>query len=401
MQKSRLLTIFVIVFIDLLGFGLILPLLPYFADTFNASSTVVGLLVASYAMAQLIGVPMLGRLSDRYGRRPILMVSAFGTLIGFLLLGFANSLWMLFASRIIDGLTGGNISVARAYITDITDEKNRAKGLGLIGAAFGLGFVIGPAVGGILSAGGHYSIPAFAAATLTTLNLIAMYFWLTESLTPERRQAMSQKARAAFNWHSLWDAFQRPGVGPLLHITFVYSLAFVTFEGIFTLYAQKRLGLESHQTGYLLAYMGILVVIVQGGVIGRLAARYSEAQLMLAASVLLTLSLLGWAFASSVLALMIILVPLSLGAGIMMTAIHSAISKSVQPDEIGGTMGLSAGLESVTRAIGPALGGVLLDAFGTWAPGIFSALLMLWVVTFVWRRLFLKHISVPSEAPAD
>ena len=183
MDKRRLFTIFIIVFVDLLGFSLILPLLPYYAETFGANATVTGFLVASYALAQLLGAPLLGRLSDRIGRRPVLLVSIFGTFLGFMLLGAARSLWMLFAARIIDGLTGGNISVAQAYITDVTDDKNRAKALGMIGAAFGLGFIIGPAVGGLLSTFG-YAIPAFAAAALSFANLASVYLFLPESLTP-------------------------------------------------------------------------------------------------------------------------------------------------------------------------------------------------------------------------
>ena len=178
MKNKPLASIFLIVFIDLLGFSLILPLLPYYAETFGASDTVVGLLVASYAAAQLIGAPLLGRISDRVGRRPVLLVSLFGTLVGFLLLGFAKTLLVLFIARILDGLTGGNISVAQAYISDVTDAKDRSKGLGMIGAAFGLGFIIGPAMGGLLSnwapvieafAGvglSRYAVPAFAAVVL-------------------------------------------------------------------------------------------------------------------------------------------------------------------------------------------------------------------------------------------
>ena len=151
MQNRRLLTLFLIVFIDLLGFSLILPLLPFYAETFGATPFQIGLLVAAYAAAQLVGAPLLGRLSDRFGRRPVLLISLIGTFIGFLILGFANSLWMLFASRLLDGFTGGNISVAQAYITDITDENDRAKGLGFWGAAVGVGFIIGPALGGFLA----------------------------------------------------------------------------------------------------------------------------------------------------------------------------------------------------------------------------------------------------------
>jgi len=167
MNNKKLVSVILVVFIDLLGFSLILPLLPYYAATFGANGFVTGLLVASYAAMQFVGAPLLGRMSDRYGRRPVLLLSIAGTSIGFLVLGFANALWMLFASRIIDGLTGGNLSVAQAYISDVTDAKDRAKGLGLVGAAFGLGFIIGPVSGGLLSQWG-YAVPAFAAAAAIT-----------------------------------------------------------------------------------------------------------------------------------------------------------------------------------------------------------------------------------------
>ena len=206
MKDKRLATIFAVVFVDLLGFSLILPLLPYYAEKYGATPAVVGLLVASYALAQLIGAPLLGRLSDRYGRRPVLLVSIAGTVLGFLLLGFAEPiaalfggsdaavLAVLFFSRILDGLTGGNLSVAQAYITDVTDVKNRAKALGLIGAAFGLGFIIGPVIGGVLSQWG-YALPAFVAAGLATANLIAVYLFLPESLTDAMRLVIANKPR--------------------------------------------------------------------------------------------------------------------------------------------------------------------------------------------------------------
>ena len=209
MDNKRLFSIILVVFIDLLGFSLILPLLPYYAETFNASEFVTGLLIASYAAMQLIGAPILGRLSDRFGRRPILLASVFGTFLGFILLGIANTLWILFASRIIDGITGGNISVAQAYISDVTDAKNRSKGLGMIGAAFGLGFIIGPAAGGFLSQWG-YHVPALVAAGLSLINLGLIFFWLPESLTDERRAQQNSQKRPPVNLAALLTALKRP-----------------------------------------------------------------------------------------------------------------------------------------------------------------------------------------------
>jgi DHA1 family tetracycline resistance protein-like MFS transporter len=402
LDRKRLLTVFVIVFVDLLGFGLILPLLPYYADNYGASPFVVGLLAASYAAAQLIGAPVLGRLSDRYGRRPILLLSIAGTVAGFLLLGLAEPLGkalagdssaamvnavilaILFLSRIVDGLTGGNISVVQAYITDVTDEQNRARGLGMIGAAFGLGFIIGPATGGALSAGERYALPAFVAAGLATLNWLAVLLWLPESLTDEiKAQMAKRKQRALLSAREMWQAMRRPRFGPLLHIRLWYGLAFAMFTGVFALYTQYRLGLDSTQTGYLLAYVGFLSVLVQGVAIGRLAKRFAESRLILGAVGLLAVSLLGWAFAPNVPVLLLVLAPVALAAGVLNT-------KSVYPEEVGGALGLAASIESLTRVIGPTAGGLLLGALGPWAPGVVSAALMVWLVSFVWRRLVMN-----------
>lgn len=388
MQKRRLLTIFAIVLIDLVGFGLILPLLPFYAESFDASNTVVGLLVASYSAAQFVGAPILGRLSDRFGRRPVLLVSIAGTSLGFVLLGLANSLWMLFASRLLDGLTGGNISVARAYITDVTDEENRAKGMGLIGAAFGLGFVIGPALGGLLSTGGHYTLPAFVAAGMAAANVFAVYKWLPESLDPERRAAMrANNHRASLSLLTLRGALSRPGVGALLQISFVFGLTFATFEGVFSLYAQQHLELESNQTGYLLAYVGILVAFIQGAAIGRLTRRFREDRLIVSAAIILVPSLIGWAYAPTIAAVLLVLAPLSLSIGVLSATIHSELTKAVRQQEVGEILGLASALGSITRIIGPAAGGAMLDLLGTWAPGMFGALLMGWVILYGWRHL--------------
>jgi MFS transporter, DHA1 family, tetracycline resistance protein len=403
MKNKTLFSILLVVFIDLLGFSLILPLLPYFAKTFNASDTEIGLLVAIYAAAQLIGAPILGRLSDRYGRRPVLLISIAGNLLGYILLGFAQGMVMLFAARLLAGITAANISVAQAYISDITDEKNRSKGLGMIGAAFGLGFIIGPAAGGALSTLG-YSVPAFLSAGLGVINLILVALWLPESLSLERRAALAKMpAKSALSLQGLWAALQRPITGPLLHTRFFYGLAFSIFQTIFALYALSRFGLNAQNTGFILAYVGVLSVITQGFIVGKLTTRYPESRLIFIMSIIMAVSLFGWALAPNMITLLIIMAPTSFSAGILNTVINSAISKSVPPIEVGGMLGIAASLEAGTRVIAPTLGGIMLDQIsgrlgvfaGTAAPGIFAGILMAWVVTYIWRRVVNGKIAQP------
>lgn len=394
MKNKPLFSIFLVVFIDMLGFGLILPLLPYYAETFGASDTVIGLLVASYAAAQLLGAPVLGRLSDRFGRRPILLISLAGTLVGFLLLGFANTLWMLFAARILDGVTGGNISVAQAYIADVTDEKSRARGLGMIGAAFGLGFILGPASGGLLSQWG-YAVPAFAAAGLVIINLTMVAIWLGESLKPEDRITKSEK-RPEINLSALVAALKRPFTGPLLITRFFFGLAFSIFQTIFALYALRRFNLGATETGFILTYVGVLAVVVQAGIVGRLSQRFRDDQLIVVSAALMALSLLGWSLTPSVMVLLIVLAPTAFAGGILNTVLSSALTKAVQPQEIGGILGLSASIESATRVIAPTLGGILLERLGAWSPGAFGALLMLGVFIYVWISIF-NHPVLQTE----
>jgi DHA1 family tetracycline resistance protein-like MFS transporter len=417
MKNSRLLTIFLIVFVDLLGFSLILPQLPYYAESFGATPLIVGLLVASYAAAQLIGAPLLGRLSDRIGRRPVLLLSVTGTFLGFILLGLAAPLGrllagpassqsanafiiaVLFFSRILDGLTGGNLTVAQAYIADVTDEANRAKSLGLIGAAFGLGFILGPAAGGVLSQWG-YNVPAFTAALVSALNLLAIFFFLPESLTPERRKNLATHQRPPFTLRALLAVLNRPEVGPLLHLRLFYGLAFATFQSIFSLYAQS-IGLSSQTTGFVLAYVGLLSVITQAGLIGPLTRRFRETWLIISGLWIMGISLLAWAFTSQLWLLLVVILPLSLSGGVLNTVMQSSISKSVSRDEIGGILGISTSLEALTRVVAPSVGGFLLGYFGRWAPGVFTALLMAWAVSFAYRRIVIPTRRAHLKAEAE
>jgi DHA1 family tetracycline resistance protein-like MFS transporter len=401
-MRRELIQILLFVFIDVLGFSLILPLLPFYAETFGATPTTVGLLLGANALAQLIGAPILGRLSDLYGRRPMLLVSIAGTLISFLLLGLANSLAVLFFSRVLDGLLGGNISLAQAYITDVTDEEERASGLGLIGAGFGLGFMMGPALGGWLSGAYNYSLPAFVAAGLAIVNLVGVLVWLPESLSSERREEARRSPRAAFSGKALVQALGRPCVGPLLVVRLFYGLAFTVFTSIFSLFAEKRLGLDAQATGFVLTYVGLLVVAVQAGGIRLLAKRFSDKQLIFGGAVLLALSLLAWAFSGSLWLLLVVLAPLALGGGLLNVATNSSLTKSVYPEEVGGTLGLAASWDSLTRVVAPIAGGFLLGRISPAAPGLLGALLVACLVPFIWLRiLFVPDLSCPAPPGAN
>ncbi|MBN1246999.1 MAG: MFS transporter [Anaerolineae bacterium] len=384
--KRRLALVFGFVFVDLLGYSLILPLLPYYADTFGATLTLVGLLGTSNALAQLVAAPIIGRLSDKYGRRPMLIFSIAGTVVSFLLLGLARTLPVLFLSRVLDGLLGGNISLARAYITDVTDEKNRSKGLGIIGAAFGLGFIIGPAMGGFLSRFG-FNVPAFVAAGLSFANLIGVLLWLPESLTAERRAAMHKAASSRFNLRTLVNALDRPCAGPLLHVLLFYSLAFTLFQSNFALFTKERLGLEAQATSFILTYVGLLSVLVQGVAVGRLTDRFSERQLIVVSAIILALSLTAWAFVPNVPALLVVLAPIALSGGVLNVALTSQLTKSVYRDEVGGTLGLSSSLQTLAQIVSPGLGGLLLDTLGTWSVGVLAGLVMAWTLSVARRRV--------------
>jgi DHA1 family tetracycline resistance protein-like MFS transporter len=396
-RKLGLLLLFV--FLDVLGFSLILPLLPFYAESFGASPTIIGLLLGANALAQLVGSPILGRLSDRFGRRPLLILSIAGTAVSFLLLGLANSLALLFASRVLDGLLGGDISLAQAYITDVTDEENRSRGLGLIGAVFGVGFILGPALGGAMSAGGNYGLPALVAAAISALTLLGVVLWLPESLPPERRSAVAASPRSAFTLEALVEALNRRCVGPLLAATVLFGLAFTMFQTVFALYAERRLDFDAQQTSYVLAYAGVLIAAAQGGAIPALSKRFSDRQLLFAGACLLAVSLGMWAAVGSTVPLLIVLVPITLSGGVLGVSINSVLTKSVYPEEVGGTLGLAAAASGVTRVVAPVLGGYGIDAWGAGAPGVIGTLLCALLAVYAWHRiLFVPDLSCPEPA---
>jgi len=400
MKKSALLSVFMIVFVDLLSFSLILPLMPYIAESFGLNSFFVGLLLAMYPIGQVFGTPVLGRLSDRFGRKPILLISVAGTFVALITLGLtlllkpSGAILIIFGTRLFDGLTGGNITVAQSYISDVTTPADRAKGLGLIGAAFGLGFIFGPAIGGFTSQWG-YAVPALIASSLSFTNLILIIAILQESLSKEMRDKMRHNEKTKFSLKILKEALDKPIVGPLLHSRVYYSIAHGIFQTIFALYAQKKLGLNAAQTGLVLGYVGILVVLVQVTAIGRLTKAYSEIQLMRVASLVLAVSYVAWALVPNLIALMIVLIPIAVASGILNTVLRSALTKAVDREEIGGILGLSSSLESMTSIVTPILGGFLIASLGTWAPGVFSALVAGSLTWFIVRRIVVPQKAAP------
>jgi len=307
---------------------------------------------------------------------------------------------ILFISRILDGLTGGNITVVQAYVTDITDAQNRAVGLGMIGAAFGIGFTFGPAIGGFLSRNGNYELPAFVAAGMAFINFIAVLRFLPESLTPERRAEIAKSPRTSFNLQALQQAFSRPQLGPLLYIRFMFTMSFSLFTVMFSQFAQ-RMDFTSQATGYILGYVGILVSLVQGMAMRRLTTRFPEYQLIFWASGLMTVSLLAWAFTPNLTFLLIVLIPLSLAAGVLTTLTNSVLTKVVSFEEVGGILGISTSLESFTRVIAPILGGLLFDNLGRWSVGVLGAILMASLVPYIWKHLIhnpIPLITKPAES---
>jgi len=365
MKRSPLIVIFTTVFIDLVGFGIVIPVLPFYAEgtTFNATPRTVGLLFASYSIMQLIFSPVLGGLSDRFGRRPVLFISIIGTGIGFLILGLANTLALLFIGRILDGITGGNISTAQAYIADITTKENRAKGMGLIGAAFGLGFIFGPAIGGILSRWGIH-VPFFFAAGLCFANALLLYFTLPETVTPDHpARVYATRGRGI---SQLIRSLKQPRLAFVLVIYFMFVVAFSIMTTSFSLYVMFRFGYDAQHTGYIFAYVGLISVIVQGGLIGRLVKRFGELPLVVFGALCFSLSLFAVPYvgpaAGGLAGLLIGGGVFALGNSLATPALTSLASKSVGESEQGTVLGVTQSVASLARAVGPSLAAVLINS---------------------------------------
>ena len=420
---KRVLPILVIVLVDLMGLSIIIPLLPLFAARFGATPFLIGILQASYPLSQFLGTPILGRLSDRFGRKPILLFSQLGTLAGFVLLGFANSLPLLFISRIIDGLSGANMSTAQAAIADSTNEKTRTQGLGLIGAAFGVGFILGPIIAYIVLAasGGDYKAVALTAAFFSLTSILLTTFWFHETHTSDMPTTASY--RSPFSFNAMFQALGRPAIGFLLLIMFFYQVAFGGYEQLFSLFTLTRLGMDATDTAGLFALAGVFIVIVQGGLIGRWSKKRGDRWLVILGVSTLAIGLIGtsltpripvpWYNQSKVLEslagqssialstqtikvslppeaakgwfgivwLLIASFPAALGGGVLHPAVNSLITKSANKSEVGGMLGISAAFYSAANAIAPLFYGSLFQWFGAPVPFFIGGIILaiLWV----------------------
>ena len=380
--------LFVIVVIDLIGFGIIIPLLPFYAEYFHASPAVVGLLMATYSFTQFIAAPVWGRLSDRVGRRPVLLISLAGAVVAYGALGLAHNVWALFAARAAGGLMAGNISAAFAYVADVTSRDNRAKGMGVIGAAFGLGFIAGPAIGGILAGSdpvhADFRTPAFTAAALSAIALVAAFFVLKESLPEASRRALAEMP-AQVRMDLFRAALKRPNVGFLILLTFLATFVFAGLESTFAMWSRRQFGWGPQQNGYLFACIGLLSAVIQGGLIGRLSRRFGEGRLIVQGAAALSIGVLLIPFSGSLPVLAVAMAIATYGFSVISPSLNSLISLRVGDGEVGGVMGVTRSAATMARFIGPAWAGLLFGALGRDWPYYFGAAVMAVVVGLAFR----------------
>lgn len=413
-KKSSLLTIFLIVFTDLLGFGIVIPYLPSYAKKmFGAADFQVGLLMASFSFMQFIFAPIWGGISDRIGRRPILILSLSIASISYLILGIAPTLWILFVSRLLAGAAAANISTAQAMISDTTTAENRSKGMGMIGAAFGLGFIFGPAIGGALS---HwsYELPAFFGCGLSALATLMTVFLLPETLKPGQASVTPKRSAGP---KAIIRAFSHPHLGILFGVFFLFTFVFSCYETTFPLLAIQKFLYSPAQIGFWFAYVGVLTAIIQGGLIGRLTKRMGERKLILiglALTIVGTLFIpytialripisdiafnigeLSLSFTATAITLGIILLALAVGSGITSPSLSSFISLSADPAEQGSVLGMSQSLSSLARIVGPVWGGFAMQRWGFAFP--YTSCAGLLALAFIFGlRLLTARVTAPQ-----
>ena len=418
LDRRRVLPIFILVFVDILGLTVILPLLHLYAAAFGADPLRIALAIAAFPLAQLIGVPVMGALSDRYGRKPLLLISQATTCVSFVMLGLATSLELVILSRLVDGLFGANLSTAQAALSDITDETNRTRGLGIIGAAFGLGFIFGPVIALIsLELTNSLAVPAFTAAIYSFVSILVTAFLFKETHSPAQR---GRGERLWFSPFMLLRAMQKPALGLLLLLMFAQQFIFFGYESLLGLFTLTRLGFLGRGNAVLFLLIGLILVTVQLRFIGRWSATLGDRRLATLALGLLALGLILTAATpksphplylremvardllgarpsatevligdlgidlpanenrglSGVLWMAVAIVPVSIGAGLIRPALNSLITQTVAAGEYGRALGLSAALVSAANACAPLMAGLIFQQMGSSAPFAIGGLLM-------------------------
>lgn len=363
----RLLAIFLIVLIDVLGITIILPLLPFYAERFGASPFVVGMLVSSYAICQLLSGPILGAWSDRIGRKPVLIASQIGTFLSFLLLASAQSLLWIFIARIIDGLTAGNLSTAQAYISDIADPKDRAKNFGKISMAFGIGFFVGPALTAFLYQYGHRT-PIFAAAFLSFSSIMASTFLLPKATAPAHAPASpASDGKKVSELKVFFRFFRQPGLSSLLLQILLFYFAFSAYMSGFALFSERRftfhgLPLNAQQVGYAYTYFGFLQIIIQVGLMGRLVEKLGERKLARLGFACSAVGYVLLAFIPNAFWIGLTGLFTGFGGGVLRPALTSEIAGQVKPNERGRIMGVNQTLQSCAQIVAPLLSTTLIQS---------------------------------------
>lgn len=368
MKKAPLFALVLTVFIDLLGFGIIVPFLAFFAQHYGASGRTVGAILAVYSLMQFFFAPLWGRLSDRIGRRPVLLISLSGSVIGYMLLAFSHSLAMLFIARMIAGIAAANIGTAQAYIADVTSPEDRARGMGLLGAAFGVGFVLGPPLGGVLAKlGSSFGLsqnffPGVVAATLSMIAFGVAYFTLVESRTPglPTRSALPPHLDSA-----MWKrVFATPALPLIFGSLFLTILAFAAMDPLVTLHAAERFRFGPSDLGWFYLFIGAIVAAIQGGLIGKLTRRFGESLVAIVGAAAFLVGMLLIPPTQRVPVLYLISVLYATGQGLCYPALTSLLTRVVPREQTGSMLGISSSLGSLARVIGPLFAGFFYDHFG-------------------------------------
>lgn len=405
MKRSPLTVIFITVFIDLVSFGIVIPLLPFYAQQFDASGTTIGLLLSVFSLMSFLFMPLWGRISDRYGRRPVLLVTIFCSVIGYIIFANAFALWLLFVARIMSGIGNANISVAQAYISDVTSAKERAKGMGLIGAAFGLGFVFGPLIGGVFSgeAFGAYrfAIPGWIAVGLSLINFFMAYFMLPESLAQTKQDEI--KAHHLIDVRGLQRAIKKENLGLLMIFFFIVTIAFSSIYATFPLFIMEEpFRLTSSAMGWFFVEIGIVSVIIQGGLIGRLNHRVGEQRLISFGAIAMAIGFITFPLSAylpigGIVLLIISTALISMGSSCLAPTTMGLTSRLADVSEQGSILGIAQSFASLGRMIGPFIGGAAYDYAGHKSPYYFAFVLMAVaaVMAFILKSRDLKLDEAP------